>query len=121
MVARPPLVVGANGRPQQLQSGDTLAAPGIGGSATVSTVTVDFGSPGRRSILVDVALATAAVGQKVLASPSLDMPAGVSEDELEMDGLTVAGRVLSAGNVRLICYATGPISGPRNINIILGS
>jgi len=49
------------------------------------------------------------------------MPGSVDEDELEMDMLACAARVLSPGNVRLtVSSFTGPVSGQRNINLMLG-
>jgi hypothetical protein len=90
-----------------------------GGSTSVSTVEVDFGA-GDRSKTFLVPLAGATVGQKVLATPSLDMPAGVSADELEMDPLMCAGAVASTGFITLVVSSTGTITGKRNINLILG-
>ena len=90
-----------------------------GGSTTINTVEVDFvaASPGRR---FDVAVAGASLGQKIIASVSLDMPAGVQEDELEADPLICSAKVLSAGNVSLMVVSANgaPIIGKRNINLL---
>lgn len=98
-----------------------LSATGGGGSLTVYTVEVDFGSLGEHSKTFDLSLAGAVAGQKVIASPSLVMPSGVDEDELEMDMIAVAGRVISNNNVRIVAASVGGrVTGRRNINIVLG-
>lgn len=82
-------------------------------------VTVTF-TELRQSAFFDVTVTGAAVGQRVMACASLDMPAGVAEDEIEMDPLTVSGRVVSADTVRLLVAANGPIIGARNVNVMVG-
>lgn len=100
-------------------SWQSMAGPA--GSVSVSTVTVDFGASGAQARTFDVALTGAVAGQKVLACVSLDMPAGVAQDELEMDPLTVAASVPSNNLVRLVVGSSGtPVSGQRNINLTLG-
>jgi hypothetical protein len=89
--------------------------------ATPKQITVDFGAhPGHAQKVFDVALAGAAPGQKVVAAVTSEMPAGVAEDELEMDPLVVTGRVLSAGNIRIAVTNTmrTKIRGQRRINVI---
>lgn len=104
-----------------LELADAAAGRSALGAAAAYMATVDFGAEGESQAVFDVAVAGAAVGQKVVASASLDMPAGVAEDELEMDMLAVAGRVTGTNNVRLIVASLGGrISGQRNINLILG-
>jgi hypothetical protein len=106
---------------RDISRGGTSAFAGGGGGGTFYVATVDFGTVPRLEAIFDVAVAGAAVGQKVVASASLDMPGSVAEDELEMDMLAVAGRVLSTDNVRLIVASLGSgITGQRNINLILG-
>lgn len=119
MALRTPLVLGDQGLPQQLQAGDTLA----GGSVAATSVDVDFGSSGSgaRSKTFNVALTGAAIGAKVIASPSLDMPTGVSADEYECDPFVVAGRVVTTNFVQLVVASLGaPLSRQRRINIVLG-
>jgi hypothetical protein len=119
MAIRKPIVINAQGVQEELPAGDTL--PGSGAGVSASVVTVDFGAAGGIEKVFNVALAGATPGQKVLATVSQDMPAGVAEDELEMDMLAVAGRVPSADLVRLtVASIRGPIRGQRNINILLG-
>ena len=93
----------------------TFATPA--GGATITQVTVTFTTPSRAAFF-DVAV-TATVGQKVVASVSLDMPSGWSEDELEMDPIMVAGRVVSTNLVRLAVSSPGILSGQRNINLMV--
>lgn len=96
--------------------------PPVGAALTISQVTVDFGSTPANAKAFSVTVSGATVGQKVIAVPSLDMPAGVDDDELEMDMLMCAGRVTAADTVRLIVSSSwGPITGQRNINVVLGS
>lgn len=84
-------------------------------------VTVDFGTTGgSRSRTFNLALPGTVVGAKVLASPSLDMPAGVAADEFEADAFVAAGRVVLAGQVQLTVHSLGaPLSGRRNVNVLL--
>lgn len=95
-------------------------ASGGGAGVTCTTVTVDFTEPLSEQFF-DVALPGAVIGQKVLATVSLDMPAGVDEDELELDPLTVAGNVSTTDEVRLLvaCTDGDVIYGQRNINVTL--
>jgi hypothetical protein len=111
-----------NGRIKQMANGDTPFGAGGGGSVVIEAVTVDFGADGALSKTFDVSVTGATVGQKVLASVSLDMPAGVDEDELEMDMITVAGRVSAADTVRLIAASVSgtAVSGQRTINLTVG-
>jgi hypothetical protein len=90
---------------------------GGGGGATITTVEVNFTTAARERFF-NIAHAGATVGQKVIATPSLDMPAGVAMDELETDPLTVAAAVVVANQVRLLVASArgGLISGKRNIN-----
>lgn len=92
---------------------------GGGGSAEVHTLEIDFGE-GARSKTFDLSLPAATAGQGVVASVSLDMPAGVAQDELEMDPITCSAAVAVPGVVRVIASAQAPVSGKRNINLILG-
>lgn len=111
--------VGTTGNAKDIATQDQLG--GGGGSASITSVTVDFGTNNMQQMIFDIALPGATVGQQVIATPSLDMPAGIAEDELEMDMLTCAAKVLSANNIRLIVASLGgAITGQRNINIVLG-
>lgn len=97
------------------------SAFGGGGSASIVSVTVDFGTTARRSKTFDITVTGAFVGQQVVAVPSLDMPSGVSADELEMDPIIAFGSVISPNTVRLrVSSLRGPITRQRNINILLG-
>lgn len=97
-----------------LMSGTTLQVASY-------TVQVDFGSTPAESKTFDVALSGAVTTNKVIASPSLSMPAGVDQDEIEADPITVAGVVPSSNNIRLTVSTTNgsAITGKRNINVIL--
>ena len=122
MAVKRPLVRYADtGQLEELRAGDTLPGAGGGGSTSASVVTVDFGtSQASRSKTFNVPLAGAVVGAKVLASPSLDMPADVSVDEFEMDAFVVAGRVVQTGEVQLTLHSLGaPLSRQRNVNVVL--
>lgn len=102
-------------------NGVTKQLDAAGGAAAIEVVEVDF-TTAAASKFFDIAFASASVGQQVVVSPSLDMPTGVAEDELEMDPIVTAGRVLSAGNIRVfVASATGALlTGKRNINVMVG-
>lgn len=68
--------------------------------------------------MVDVAVPGVTAGQAVVATLSLDMPAGIAPDELEMDPLTVAAHAVGAGVVRVLVTSADPITGKRAINIM---
>lgn len=95
-------------------------APGVAIPIT-ARVTVDFGTarPSPRARFFDVTIRGAQPGMVVTAAAALDMPAGIAADELEMDPITVAGRVVSANTVRLLVSSPGPLSRQRNINVML--
>jgi hypothetical protein len=113
------LVSGTNlktvGGASLLGSGDV---PIAGGSITEVTVDFATASPGQ---FFDVSVPGVTVGQKVMASPSIAMPAGVAEDELEMDPIFAFAAVNTADVVRLFVGAVGKgqIFGPRNINLMV--
>jgi hypothetical protein len=118
MAARKALVVGANGKPQQLQAGDTLAGAG-GGSVVPETVTIDFGSTGVFGKTGSVALAGAVIGESVIMKAA---PAGIPvDDEAEMDGLLCTGKVTVTDFLDYSIMAIpGPVRGTRLFNLIKG-
>lgn len=96
-----------------------LAAASLGSSIGGSGV-ADFGT-GALVASVDVADARALLTHNVIASISLNMPAGIAADELEMDPIKVAAHVPVAGTVRLRAYVDGPakVRGGRTISYTL--
>lgn len=92
-----------------------------GGGLVKAVVDLDFGT-GASTVTQEFPWNGAAVGATVLAAVSLDMPAGVSEDELEMDALVVAARISSANVVRVMASTASGfcITGQRRINLLLG-
>lgn len=102
------------------QSGTLALTSQLAGGTPATTVTVTFPASGSTVITQNVTVTGATIGQKVIASPSLDMPAGVAADELEMDMLTCAGVVIATDTVRLtVASIGGSHSGARNINLQL--
>ena len=102
-----------------LRADGTWAAP-AGGGSSVSEITLDFGPSPIWAKIFSAALAGAALGQKVIVSPSAAMPAALSFDELEMDGLTACASVISPGAIRVVASSNpGPVSGLRNFNLTL--
>lgn len=96
---------------------NSSAFAGGGGSVSMSQVTVDFGTTPVSSALFTVALVGVTVGQKVMALAT----ASGSLDELEMDGLVVAGRVPANDTLELAITALqGPVVGSKLINVLLG-
>jgi hypothetical protein len=97
---------------------DSVSAfAGGGGGITITRVEVDFGSVGTNAKVFDVSVPGVLLGQKILVSVSLEMPAGVAFDEIEMDPLSVAGHAVADDTVRLIVGARDRIIGKRAINI----
>lgn len=98
----------------------SVSGGGGGGGVTLYVVEVDFGTTPDQAKIFQVTVPGVSVGQKIIATPSLDMPTGVDEDELEADPVVVAGRVSAANTVRLmVATITGtPLTGKRNINVV---
>jgi hypothetical protein len=114
MAVRRPIVL-VNGRKRELPAGDTM--PGFVGAVPV-VVEVNFGT-GARSVKLNITT-PCTTSQRVLASPSLEMPAGLSADELECDMICCVARVIALNNVELVAASIGsPISGLRKINLVI--
>lgn len=93
--------------------------PAGGGGASVVTVVVDMGSVPRRSrTFTGVAAPGVTAGQALVATVSLDMPGGLSPDELELDPVTVAAHATAVDTVNLTVSSPGLITGQRRINLI---
>ena len=90
---------------------------GLNGSATAQTVELNFGTTPVRQKTFIVAAPGVAVGQKILAAWTLDMPAGVAEDEFEFDIPRLAAKVHAAGQVKVIVVSDCHIAGKRNVNL----
>ena len=102
-----------------LRADGSWSAP-AGGGAVISQITLDFGAAPVWSKTFDAPLSGAAIGQKVMASPSAAMPGVLSSDELEMDGLAAFATVIAPNSARIIASANpGPVSGQRNFNLTL--
>ena len=102
-------------------SKDVIGAGG-GGSFSIPELVVDFGGTPVPGKTFDMPLAGAAIGQKVIAVPSLTPAPGMAhEDEFEMEPFACAARVVTADQVRLHAYATrgGLLTGQRRINVTL--
>jgi hypothetical protein len=99
--------------------GDLEASPP--GSVVIDTVEVNFLTAASARFF-DAAVSGAQVGQEVIAVPSLVMPVGVQEDELEADPITCAARVSATNTVRILVATVNgaPIKGKRNIKLIRG-
>jgi len=116
MAARKPLVLGSNGKPQQLQSGDTLAGVSGGGGVAPVQVALDFGTDPVFSKRFSFT-ATSTVGQNVLMTASAE----TNGDELEMDGFLCAARVTATDTVEAFIQAVpGPVSGTYRFNLVIG-
>jgi hypothetical protein len=103
-----------------LRADGIWSIPAGGSGPAISQITLDFGAAPVWSKTFDAALPGAAIGQKVMVSPSAAMPGALSSDELEMDGLTAFAAVTSPNSVRIVAAAgPGPVSGQRNFNLTL--
>jgi hypothetical protein len=85
------------------------------------TVTVNFATPSRGKFF-DVTVDGALPLQKVFATPSLEMPQGVTPDELELDPVICYGSCVMSNTVRLFVGSAdgGILGGERNINLLIG-
>jgi hypothetical protein len=92
----------------------------VGGFALNATIEVNSATP-YTSKFFTASVPGATPGQKVIASVSLDMPAGVAMDEIEADPIAVGGRVSAADTVQLLVASVNgsPIGGKRNINVVV--
>jgi hypothetical protein len=87
------------------------------GGAAITVKTLDFGALPVTSKTFIFAHAGALTGQNVTAGPSGKMPDGLSADELEMDGLSIAAFVSANDQITAVVTAVpGPVSGQRNFN-----
>ena len=100
--------------------GTTIGAAPIVALRTAVAL-VNFTTPSRGQFFT-VAVASAIAGNRVVCSPSLVMPVGVAEDELECDPIDVYGSCTVNGSVRLFVYSVlgGILGGQRNINLLIG-
>ena len=98
----------------------SVSAFASGGAGTFYTVVVNFAN--RSIIKTNINVAGTLTSQLVVASPSLVMPSGVAQDELEMDMIAAAACVTSNGVVKIICSSVSgvKIAGSRNINLWIG-
>lgn len=105
---------------RKFQNGAASNLDTTGSGAFAAVLTANFAVPAS-SAFFDFALPGAGVGQLLIASVSLSMPGGLSEDEIEFEPIAVSGRVASAGNVRLhLASLNGaPVFGQRNIILIV--
>lgn len=113
----------AGGAPGQVLAKVTssdYATAWVNESFGIAEVTVNFTTLVEAAFF-DVVFTGATVGQMVQATPSLKMPAGVDEDELELDPIVVSGYVTTAGQVRLLVASINqsPLYGSRIINVTL--
>lgn len=98
----------------------TPASGGGGGSATVYSVTLDFGPVGvlGKSFEFTQPLATPGVGVLMFVAGPAD---GRALDELELDGLDAAAICVTAGTISVAVRANpGPVSGQYTFNYLLG-
>jgi len=111
---------GSTGATGSGATGATGATGPTGPAISITTVTVTFTALSRGTFF-NVTFPGATVGQKVIASPALDMPAGVAEDEMQADPLVCAGAVTTADQVRLFVGSANNalLYGARNINVTL--
>jgi hypothetical protein len=84
-------------------------------SGLIYTAEVVFTSAKRVGVFT-VAHIGATPGGKVLCSMSGDAPTGRSADELEMDALSVCGRISAADTLTFTIHSSGPVVGPFKLN-----
>lgn len=92
----------------------------LDGAGLSALVTVDFGSTPAYSKTFSVTVTGAAVGDKIVATPSSALPSGVT-GELELEPLIIAARVTATNTVELVVASPGgPVSGQRDVHVLLG-
>jgi hypothetical protein len=100
---------------------DATTIGAIASGLRTAVVTVDFTSPSKGTFF-NVSVASALSGDRIVPTPSLVMPSGVDEDELECDPIVAYGSCTSNGTVRLFIGSVDGsfIYGQRNINLVIG-
>jgi hypothetical protein len=97
--------------------GTLVSSTTSGEAASITAVTLNFGSVPVYSKVFTISHSGAQVSQNVIMVPSAKMPAGVALDELEMDALTVSAYVSAADTITALVTANpGPVSGQRAFN-----
>ena len=96
----------------------------VANSASISAteVTLDFGTTPRQSKTFTFTHTGATVGQKVMLTPSGDMPAGVDRDELEMEPITAYAAVTATNVITVLAAVTAPggyITGQRKFDYMV--
>lgn len=88
-------------------------------STNIVSVTVNFNT--QKTINTTFTVAGALTTQNIVMTPSLVMPSGLSQDELEMDTFICAAYVSAANTVQAIIQAyPGPVVGNRTFNLTIG-
>ena len=100
--------------------GTTIGAAPIVALKTAIAL-VNFTTPSRGQFFT-IAVPSAISGNRIVCSPSLVMPSGVAEDEIECDPIDAYGSCTVNGSVRLFVYSVlgGILGGQRNINLLIG-
>lgn len=121
MAVKIALVLGADGRPQQLQSADTLA--GAGGSVSFVAVTKDLGASRSAGSFDITGLSGLTAGKPVMvfqtAAPIASK--GDARDEPEMDQILATGYVVNATTIRVFWNASGVVVGDYAFAYLIGA
>lgn len=104
-----------------LSSDIQRTSDGVSAFRVGKTVDVDFGSVGAYAQDFSISDAAALTTSIVIAVPSAAAPPGGHADELDMDPITVQGRVDVAGTViiKVVSSLGGRLRGNRRINYVL--
>lgn len=121
MATKIALVVGSDGRPQQLQAGDTLA--GAGGSVSFTAVTKDLGAANRSGTFDITGLSglTADKPVMVMQTAAAIASKGNARDEPEMDQIQATGYVVNATTVRVYWNAPSVVVGDYAFAYLIGA
>lgn len=109
-----PVILDTSGQLRELPVGDSLPVQ-------VFAVEVDFGAAAQRVKVFAVTHAGAQVGMRLMTCISGEAPTGKSADEMEMDTLTVSGRVSATNTLAFTVRADGPVSGKFILNYQLST
>jgi hypothetical protein len=118
MATRKAIVIGPNGKFQQLQAADTLQ--GAGGSATITEIEIDFAGPAVRQKRFTITDAAIVPTSKITVSQSGRAATGRAADENEMDQLVFAAIPQTGTFILIASSQTGRVAGKYKANYMVG-
>lgn len=106
-----------------LNGGETLLTFTVSGGSAATRVELTFASPSK-TLVSDVAIASATTASRILCVPSLEMPSPYSYDEHEMDPIVCSAYCPTDGTVRILVSVAdqrSSIVGPRVVDVTVAA